>query len=284
VRGNGRKREARESVTSCYFCGAAGSITKEHVWPKWLHPYAPDVASTPTRTERSIGFTRTGESEMSETPTRVRTTQGSVLVTRPRQVCGQCNGGWMSRLEQEVRPVLDRIRTGANEATYLSAPDARVLAHWATKTAWMAELASSTRQGSTVRRSARRHLLQTACPPEHTTVFLAQHEGKTNFGSLIAQMQPQHQTQHWETADHRDVLVVTLTFLGLTFWVRTDSDWGVPPKTFDARAWHQLWPGPSGFDWPPSRPISDDEVVASAMRYEWLRLPDIDQFRRAVED
>lgn len=52
-----------------------------------------------------------------------------------RAFCQTCNNGWMSRLEDQIRPVLEPMLRGLPRRTTLSLEDQRLLAFWATKTA-----------------------------------------------------------------------------------------------------------------------------------------------------
>jgi hypothetical protein len=49
-----------------------------------------------------------------------------------RAFCRDCNGGWMSRLEERVQPVLEPLALG--KPVILSLEDQEVLSFWATKT------------------------------------------------------------------------------------------------------------------------------------------------------
>jgi hypothetical protein len=101
----------------------------------------------PSQTTRRIGFDRSSVDTYLELPREVTKRQGSVLTTRLREVCRTCNGGWMSRLEQQVAPVLERMwsRDHPLEFTALEAEQVRVVAAWAVKTAWVRERIGSPR-------------------------------------------------------------------------------------------------------------------------------------------
>lgn len=90
----------------CYFCGKTGQITKEHVWAQWMDK---DVEVEGTRYTRTIGFARTADDAFTELPTVEARRQGSVLTTKVREVCKDCNSGWMSRMEAAVEPLLARL-------------------------------------------------------------------------------------------------------------------------------------------------------------------------------
>jgi hypothetical protein len=95
----------------CYFCRRIGSMSKEHAWPQWMHADAGPVA--PERWTSTSGFTRTEEDALTEIPLREMRRQGSPLTIKVRQVCRECNNGWMNALEQKVRPTIDHLCQGA---------------------------------------------------------------------------------------------------------------------------------------------------------------------------
>jgi hypothetical protein len=112
----------RERVPQCWFCSTVdGRKSKEHIFPKWLtaHFNARPEVVTPGRVSAATG------EELSRRPPKPL----SAFVCS--DVCQDCNNGWMSVMEQRVRPILTREkRTGR-----LSGEEAFVLAHWFVKTA-----------------------------------------------------------------------------------------------------------------------------------------------------
>jgi len=96
----------------------------EHVIPDWL--------------QRHLGVT----SDI-VTPTRVRSEDRRIIDVRQHTmgafvagtVCSTCNGGWMSRLEQEVKPVLVRLINAPQLLEALSNEERSTVARWALKTA-----------------------------------------------------------------------------------------------------------------------------------------------------
>lgn len=165
-------------------------MSDEHAWPQWLGKGA---QVEPTQTTRTIGYDRTGEYEMTETPTVVVKKKGSVLAARVREVCRSCNNGWMSRLEMSAQPLLEQLWAPSYlfGRTTITVDEAALLATWATKTAWIRERASD----SVVTASAemRRHLMDANMPAEFTRVWFARHEGRTNFGVYVGRMEVTHQ-------------------------------------------------------------------------------------------
>jgi len=112
---------------SCVFCERDGKLTREHVWPQWVRPSLdhPDGAGTATRT-----IIRPGGTEERSYKAR----PANVVV---RSVCEECNGGWMSELEQRAKSVLLPMVEDRGPVT-LGATDAETVATWAIKTALVA--------------------------------------------------------------------------------------------------------------------------------------------------
>lgn len=254
-----------------------GNMSKEHAWPQWLGEGAEVV---PTQTTRTVGYGRTGEREMAEAPNLVVIKPGSVLTARIREVCAPCNNGWMSALEVSVQPLLKRLWRPEYPLgrTVVSPAEAQVVAAWAAKTAWVWERVSDQQITATV--EMRKQLMDHQQPPEFTQVWIARHVGKTNFGVYVGRMEVTHQDDQWDAGRRRHVLMCTLTFRGLTVLVRTDDGRGVPGMRPPSDQWRQFWPVTEVVQWPPLRPASDDDVQAIAMRYQWLRHPNVPIFRR----
>jgi hypothetical protein len=107
----------------CVFCQASGSgvtMTKEHVWPKWL--------GTQTSMEFGTGFELAringipvGEPRSAKPFTR-----------RPKIVCLRCNTGWMHDLEERARPSLLPLLDGFSSELGVASQVA--VATWITKT------------------------------------------------------------------------------------------------------------------------------------------------------
>lgn len=101
----------------CIFCTNSAN-TKEHVWPEWV--LAAVDQDRPLRFEmgNDPGFLFSGEFKIG-------------------CVCGTCNNGWMSRLENEVKPFLEPLMCGV--ITPLSHSFQTGLSVWAVKIAMVIE-------------------------------------------------------------------------------------------------------------------------------------------------
>jgi hypothetical protein len=123
ARSSGRMAErVWERVPFCWFCPSSqGKKSKEHIFPKWLsgHYDARTEMVTPVRQSRVSG------QELSRRP--AKPLSGFVC----GDVCTTCNNGWMSQVEERVRPIL----TASKRSGRFSPDDALALARWFAKTA-----------------------------------------------------------------------------------------------------------------------------------------------------
>ncbi|MEV7031719.1 hypothetical protein AB0N99_16015 [Streptomyces sp. NPDC093272] len=113
---------------TCVFCGSADTLTGAHVLGDWLSKIGLDPAPVPhgagwlNRIGRELGL---------RPPFRQKV----------RDVCGDCNHGWMSRLEVVAQRVLTPLILG--QPGRIEAADQGAIAAWVQKTALTAMLVSS---------------------------------------------------------------------------------------------------------------------------------------------
>src|SRR3954454_12205133 len=104
----------------CVFCGAA-EVTDEHVWPDWIsRTLLPELKLRKVRTRTDPASKQTEEVG--------RSWGGPGLDIKVKRVCGACNSGWMSELENEAKPYLTPLILG--EATELDRQAREIVAAW----------------------------------------------------------------------------------------------------------------------------------------------------------
>lgn len=133
----------RRGASACAFCGTPVTRvndSKEHVLGRWLRKV--DAIRENFRIEDGAGGWRFTLDHPRASPDR-----SAILISPPRRlgskpqhslfatvkICKHCNTGWMSDLEERVKPVLVPLINGTS--TVIAAQDRRLLAQWATKTA-----------------------------------------------------------------------------------------------------------------------------------------------------
>lgn len=148
-------------MRTCMFCDEKAD-TGEHVWPRWLverslveRSPSSDIACTYLeRVDRDVEGWHTPK------PTLV-----------VKQVCSACNNGWMSRLENEAKFVLESILDG--RLRILDASAQLTLAQWAVKTAMVLESLDCSRPWF-YSKNERRLMRGSRTMPERTSVWLTQ--------------------------------------------------------------------------------------------------------------
>ncbi len=95
--------------------------SREDVFPKWLHPLFPLLSET-EYLRRLV--TPSSDDEH-------RRPASDVFDVIIRDICEICNNGWMSRLEEQVKPILTPMLL--DQSRSLTAPEQHLLATWATR-------------------------------------------------------------------------------------------------------------------------------------------------------
>ncbi len=114
---------------SCIFCGKTAD-SAEDAWPRWL----------------TAKFVNAGTMHSQIGPdAAVKSWPIKRPVVRIRCVCGACNHGWMSSLEQRVIPIINPMLAGIN--CTLETNDCKSLSLWAVKTAMIFESVGSAPAG-----------------------------------------------------------------------------------------------------------------------------------------
>jgi hypothetical protein len=261
------------------FCGRGGAMSKEHVWPRWLHRYSQDASTV--RYVHSAGFERSAADAFSELPTVVKERQGSVLTMKAREVCSSCNNGWMSLLEQRIRPtVLGLIDSATTRQPFVLQPDqAADLAAWSVKTAWMREISSQASPTTTA--AVCQRLRQTQLPPEYSAVWIGRHVGERDFSMPQATIGVSRSDRPWNDSELRHALWTCLVFRGLALLTFTVDGWGVAPPQRDPDRWVRLWPAAEAVRFPPNRSLTDGDVqTAVAVHGAGLTVPEVPRFVR----
>lgn len=120
----------RVKSSLCTYCSVDGpnlrqKITKEHIFGKWLKREFPQRA---TSTRATHNRPETDEIDNQEIHTRVELQRVAPYDLQVPHVCEECNGGWMSTLQTEAKPILMRLVTGTWPD--LTDEECRVIARW----------------------------------------------------------------------------------------------------------------------------------------------------------
>jgi hypothetical protein len=147
----------------CIFCGEPG-ITREHIWADWLKEFIPREM-TEHRTQRA----NVDPFEIDEVIVKRRS--GDPHSRRIPCVCGRCNSGWMSGLQEDARPFLVPLLKA--QPVRLHRVAQRTLAAWAAMTLMVAEHVDT--DLIAVSEEDRRHLLGTKTAPKTWRIWAGAH-------------------------------------------------------------------------------------------------------------
>jgi len=142
-------------MRSCIFCGGRAS-TIEDAWPLWLM--------------RQMGETPAGRIEAERGRLGTQFWQAVKPELRVKFVCANCNNGWMSQLEDRVKPIIEALYN--KETVTLDSNDQITLAVWSLKNAMVFESLRPNRLWFFVE-AERRELMDTLKPIHHITVWIA---------------------------------------------------------------------------------------------------------------
>jgi len=116
----------------CIFCRRAGQpLTLEHVYPNWL---------SKLYSQKLVGINEVSGDNLN------RVWQGAVFQHKVKLVCGDCNNGWMSKLEEDAKDLLMSLFF-THDGRTLSQEDQRVVSLWAQKTVLVDNKALGSKSG-----------------------------------------------------------------------------------------------------------------------------------------
>src|SRR6266446_67547 len=120
------------TITSCIFCGTAGPLTNEHVFPRWCHRFLPNTRTTKYASVRGIRSPSVDQFHLVKRSGDIRDWKIPCVCT-PR-----CNNGWMRQdIENRARPIMIPLIRG--ESMRITPAQQAVIATWAGLEAMVAE-------------------------------------------------------------------------------------------------------------------------------------------------
>lgn len=159
--------------TVCGFCeSTTEKITYEHVFAEWIGPLFG---------ARQPGMVVRHTLKLDDTAIPPRFSYG--LDHRVRMPCRRCNTGWMSGLEDIVKPIITPMIQG-HVGRLLTLSDQVVIARWAVKTAMVVEYMMKVEKRYFTQ-AERRSVMDDATPARHigAHVWLGRY-GSQNYGVL----------------------------------------------------------------------------------------------------
>ena len=118
------RRSSKRYTRWCIFCERPAKMTNEHVWGKWLKPYAPPGVNKHELVYATLGKIGTQD----KTYTQIKA--GHPLNSQVRVVCAECNNGWLSGIQERAKSHMIPLIEGQQKLIGAEAQTA--IATWAT--------------------------------------------------------------------------------------------------------------------------------------------------------
>ena len=249
-------RKAEASRRPCFFCGQTRTLTKEHIWPKWVSGLLCERPDSFTHYTR-----RVAAGDDATTPTGT----SSCLNVTTRTVCRDCNCGWLSDFENRIKPLAAPLIVGECTVALALAPESQLLlAAWAYKMAMLLDVAHPSTSTEFYSPSDRLQFHRTISAHRFVRVFL----GRYAFGNRPALARKLRDTlgrrARWElatmTAGHLAMQVLSVRSVVSGELVPVDAF----RLTSFGRARQMvlpIWPPVADYlEWPPVRTMSHQDV------------------------
>jgi hypothetical protein len=232
------------------FCGATG-VTKAHVFAKsWTSMFDEPNDTREHEVVHRYEDPATGERRV------LKRAKTFALVSR--KVCCACNSGWLSELEERVRPLMARF--AANTPITLNAEEQADLALWSVAATLIAMSLDPTAVDFADPALARK-VFRERCPPAGIDIWLgANSHGEMGwFGSHSLNLAPApEQTSAWGATITFGYAVVHMVFHGLPqqrMRLRNDA----------ARSLRRIWAPRDRVVWPPKLVMRPHDLTPLAV-------------------
>jgi hypothetical protein len=267
----------------CLFCGRPWGTARrsdEHVLPRWMRKHEQELRTRPHHSY-SIGLDLDADArELVELPSSLVMSKSSLLTLKTRDVCTDCNNGWMSRLETAARPLILKVAEAARSGreTGISREDARTLALWCQKTAATNELTSVRPRAMTGQMGRD---LAAGRPLRGSLVWMARHPRDYDLTLALTHIEVSATYTPRHDDPVRQIVLTAIVYHQVTFLVFITDSPGqqAPPLPLDR--WTLLWPAWSAVDYPPPALVDGNELTRTMTDHRWMPTVAVSGIRRS---
>lgn len=218
-----------------------------------------------------------------ELPTSILTRKTALLALKTREVCKECNNGWMSQLEQLAEPLILRTVEAARNADPIvfSKEDARSLGMWAQKTAVTFELTSAPPRVVSIEMGTR---LRSGKPLRGGMVWAARHPRDYDLSIGLVHIDISNTPVPQPGPPDRQILLVAIVYHFMTLLVFVTDSPGQAPPPIPLDGWTLIWPAFETVEFAPMRAVPGNEVTEIMMNHgKWLPMVHVPGIRRSTE-
>lgn len=217
-----------------------------------------------------------------ELPTNVVMRKAALLTLKTREVCEDCNTGWMSKLEQLVEPLILRMveATRNADAIILSKDDAKSLGMWAQKTALTFELTSAPPRVANAEMGTR---LRSSKPLRAAMVWAARHPRDYDLSIGLAHIDISKTPVPRPGPPDRQILLVGIVYHSMTLLVFVTDSPGQAPPPIPLDGWTLIWPAFGPVEFPSMRTVPGNEVTEIIANHsKWLPMVHVSGIHRSI--
>jgi hypothetical protein len=252
----------------CIFCDNQ-SGSKEHLWPNWMHRLIPFA---PLNRQEGTGPVLVGQDPEVTIDT----------------VCGICNNGWMSQLEQKNVPRLKAMLL--NTPVTLDRGAMKLLTEWAVKTAMVSDsIKPRNANENFFTREERIAIRESRMIPERTRVWIGSLTGShlgchgTDFTIVAHGGKTRLGTGSVTTIYAGHFVVQTVSEHLHAPYVSDQASFITPPPTSCDERLVEIYPnGPKKAEWPQTPFTDDGESGVAILMDRWRTGERIDKISNAV--
>lgn len=249
---------------TCIYCGTTG-VTNEHIIPQWLGKIIGRSEPTNSLSHKLYGRGATIiDEEWSERP-------GDGHTVTVRRVCKSCNGGWMSKMQATVKPLIIEMLSG--DHLVLHRLHQTRLAAWSAMTFMNGDFRRPF--SSAIPQEDRTYLLNNQLAPRSWYIWIGRYE-RSHAGLLFAHNSIPVSTPGYPAADTLNGQVPpsntqsSTVIIGDIFLTCISSSardlhnyWQFNPR--NSAFLSQIWPIRSPrIAWPPPFTMNDQDAVRIA--------------------
>ncbi len=251
-------RQLKPKPARCVFCGD-DHLNFEHVLGKWSKPFIPRIRPN-FKQLRAIQHTTHSTFD-------VHHRAGDPDSMKVWCACIDCNGGWMSKLQNNMKPLGIKMATG--KTTRLDGRDQLKAAAWAAMVAITSEYDYF--PDIAIAQDDRAFLRANLYPSNRFRIWLGHILPGTWNARLVRhpfgisyQTEPDHTVANTVRNTLLTTRVLGQMLVHVMYSVHEDfvHDWTFPPDV--AGRLIQIWPVKSPTFWPPLRPLDDRAATITA--------------------
>lgn len=176
----------------CIFCGSPG-LTGEHIWADWLKNYIPREMESYSKASSIIHADRT--------VAHVKKQGGDPHSRKVKVVCGGCNSGWMSQLQERAKPILIPLING--QPTVLDLKKQAIISAWVSMAMIVADLVDPDK--SAVSTADHKYFYEKQMAPLNWAIWIGDYERDLWKGHMVHNVMALSDAEHIPEVDEDGV-------------------------------------------------------------------------------